>query len=209
MPRWSPSGDRLAFVSDRSGAYEVYTVRADGSDLQPLDPAQQNTFYPVWSPAGDRILYDIREQRRSRMMISPWPKGERPAEDVTVLPDADQRFVPVDWSPDGALLAGHLEHTRGAPGGIAIYRFKSRDYQRLTESGIYPHWLSDSRHIVYAEENGKKIFVVDTTTRQVRTFPLDLHGNLDSFSMTAAKDGHTLYFIESDQEADLWLLDLP
>src|SRR5207245_711687 len=123
--------------------------------------------------------------------------------------DADQRFVPTAWSPDGALLTGHLEHISGAPGGIAIYRFKSRDYQRLTERGVYPQWLPDSRHVVYAEENAKKIFIVDATTRQVRDFPLDLHGNLDIFSISAAKDGHTLYFTETDQEADLWLLDLP
>ncbi len=36
MPAWSPDGQIIAFVSDRDGAWAVWMVRPDGSDLQKL-----------------------------------------------------------------------------------------------------------------------------------------------------------------------------
>ena len=33
-PTWSPDGTRIAFLTDRDGDWEIYTMKADGSDLQ-------------------------------------------------------------------------------------------------------------------------------------------------------------------------------
>jgi len=204
---WSPAGDRLAFASDRTGQYKVYTVRADGSDLQPLDTSRENVLYPVWSPAGDRIAYSVTD-RRYRTLISHWPPEDRPAEELPALPDAGENFVPVDWSPDGTLLAGYREQPGREAGGIVLYRFKTRDYVRLTDRGVYPRWLPDSRRLVYSEPDVKKIYVLDAPSRQVREIPLDLSGRFDSFSTTLSRDGRTLFLTQVEQEADLWLLDL-
>jgi uncharacterized protein YgiM (DUF1202 family) len=35
-PAWSPDGSRIAFLTDRSGQWEIWVVNADGSDPQPL-----------------------------------------------------------------------------------------------------------------------------------------------------------------------------
>ncbi|MGF7473866.1 hypothetical protein WFJ45_24395, partial [Salmonella enterica subsp. enterica serovar Minnesota] len=32
VPRWSPDGSRIAFYSNRSGKYEIWTVKPDGSE---------------------------------------------------------------------------------------------------------------------------------------------------------------------------------
>jgi TolB protein len=37
-PAWSPDGSRIAFVTDRTGRWEVWVMSADGSDQQPLLP---------------------------------------------------------------------------------------------------------------------------------------------------------------------------
>ncbi len=36
-PAVSPDGTRIAFASDRSGAYRIYTIKPDGSDVTPLE----------------------------------------------------------------------------------------------------------------------------------------------------------------------------
>ena len=36
FPAWSPTGDRIAFTSDRDGDYEIYSIRSDGADLKRL-----------------------------------------------------------------------------------------------------------------------------------------------------------------------------
>ena len=52
---WSPDGEWIAFVSDRAGNSDLYRMRPDGSDLQPilLSPAYEGD--PSWSPDGQRL----------------------------------------------------------------------------------------------------------------------------------------------------------
>jgi len=47
-PAWSPDGRYLAFVSNRSGAPEVWVAAIDGSSLQQLTNAGQYVRFPFW-----------------------------------------------------------------------------------------------------------------------------------------------------------------
>jgi tetratricopeptide (TPR) repeat protein len=52
------SDDLILYVSDRSGTSSLYTIRADGSDLQPVPLDGRSSYaFPHWSPDGTRILY--------------------------------------------------------------------------------------------------------------------------------------------------------
>jgi dipeptidyl aminopeptidase/acylaminoacyl peptidase len=39
-PTWSPDGSQIAFLTDRSGQWEIWTMNADGSNQQPLVTAE-------------------------------------------------------------------------------------------------------------------------------------------------------------------------
>jgi TolB protein len=45
-PAWSPDGSRLAYVCNDGGPVTVCTMRADGTDRQPVGFGQ----HPAWSP---------------------------------------------------------------------------------------------------------------------------------------------------------------
>jgi Tol biopolymer transport system component len=48
-PTWSPDGKQIAFVSNRSGAPELWVVNVDGSNLRQLTSAGESVRYPFWS----------------------------------------------------------------------------------------------------------------------------------------------------------------
>lgn len=57
QPRWSPDGRRIAFTSDRSGANNIWTVAADGSDLRQVsDESFRLLNNPTWTPDGAYIV---------------------------------------------------------------------------------------------------------------------------------------------------------
>ena len=65
MPALSPSGDRLAFVSDRDGAMEIWL--ADGGRDGPLERRQTDLDLEAiprlaWSPAGDALVFSLPVQ---------------------------------------------------------------------------------------------------------------------------------------------------
>ncbi len=35
-PTWSPDGSKIAFLTDRSGQWEIWIMNADGSDQRPM-----------------------------------------------------------------------------------------------------------------------------------------------------------------------------
>jgi len=50
LPVWSPWGDAIAFVSDRSGVWALYIIRLDGSDLRKVADLGGTYDPPLWSP---------------------------------------------------------------------------------------------------------------------------------------------------------------
>jgi Tol biopolymer transport system component len=57
QPRFSPDGKRVAFVSDRSGDDNVWTVSLDGRDTLQISKGVDNGYLsPVWTPDGEYIV---------------------------------------------------------------------------------------------------------------------------------------------------------
>jgi dipeptidyl aminopeptidase/acylaminoacyl peptidase len=66
-PSFSPDGQRVAYISDRGGYLNIWTMAADGSDQRQLTNLPEDQDYPEndyiqsiglrWSPDGRRILH--------------------------------------------------------------------------------------------------------------------------------------------------------
>ena len=57
LPRPSPDGKRLAFVSNRDGNFEVYVSAADGADPVNVTNHPCCDTFPVWSPDGKSLAF--------------------------------------------------------------------------------------------------------------------------------------------------------
>lgn len=47
-PRWSPDGRHIVFASSRAGTYDLYTMRADGTEVRRLTRGG-DCYTPDWS----------------------------------------------------------------------------------------------------------------------------------------------------------------
>jgi Tol biopolymer transport system component len=68
--QFSPDGRRIAFLSSRSGAQEIWVSRSDGSY-----PRQITWFEgvqigaPQWAPDNERIVFHARRQGRAELFV--------------------------------------------------------------------------------------------------------------------------------------------
>ena len=74
QPVFSPDGDRILFVSDRSGNENLWVVDADGSNPRPVTEERGDFHFadPEWSPEGDYILVRRNEAGSPNPGRTPW-----------------------------------------------------------------------------------------------------------------------------------------
>jgi dipeptidyl aminopeptidase/acylaminoacyl peptidase len=56
-PRWSPDGSRLAFLSTRAGAPQIFVAHADGSNPQKITDVPEGVSEFVWSPDSKMFAF--------------------------------------------------------------------------------------------------------------------------------------------------------
>jgi dipeptidyl aminopeptidase/acylaminoacyl peptidase len=56
-PDWAPKGNWIAFASNRSGTYQIWIVRPDGSGLKQVTTDGWEKSFPAFSPDGSRIVF--------------------------------------------------------------------------------------------------------------------------------------------------------
>jgi Tol biopolymer transport system component len=204
FPRWSPDGKRIAAHSDRSGKYELWLINPDGSGLRQLTStsAPNTVLYPVWSPDGTRIAYTINEVNTSIVDANrSW--NEQSPESLPGASESNTHFsTPFSWSTDGRRLAGWAV---GGSRGIIVYSLESRTYEKLTDAGSFPVWLSDNRRLLFIDQ--RKIQLVDSQTKKVHeVLSAAPYAIGQGFSLT--RDDRLIYYHLTQTEADIWLMTM-
>ena len=195
-PRWSPDGQRISFFTDRTGRYELWQIKPDGSEAQQLTwTTGPQIQMPHWSPDGQLILCSL--QNRPPFLLNPrlpWTQQTPQS-----LPSAGfpENFLVSSWSPDGQRLLGYRN-------GVITYTFATQQYERLTNAGYLPLWLKDNRHAVFIATD--KLCLLDTQTRQVTELLSVAPRLLQSISVAA--DNRFISLSVNTTEADIWLATL-
>ena len=94
------AGGQIAFLTDRDGNYEIYTMKADGSGQVNLTNNPSFDDGATWSPDGSKIVfYTDRDGNSEIYVMNADGSG---LVNLTNDPGSDQ--VPA-WSPDGTKIA--------------------------------------------------------------------------------------------------------
>jgi hypothetical protein len=62
QPDWNRLTNQIVFASDRSGVFEIWCVRPDGSDLRQLTASGQTKRHPSLSQDGRRLAFQMRAE---------------------------------------------------------------------------------------------------------------------------------------------------
>ncbi|MCB9451313.1 MAG: PD40 domain-containing protein [Anaerolineaceae bacterium] len=168
-----PQNGRIAFVSNRSGNDQIYTMNDDGTDIQQITFDGWSNIDPNWSPDGSRIAYVSRGSGILSINII----DSDGLNNTTLTNVAD---VDPNWSPTGDKIA----FSRYTDNGSDIYIINT-DGSGLTKVvdghnaayNIQPTWSPDGTHLLYVyntklsgePRSSFKIRIVDLATGQEST----------------------------------------
>jgi len=203
-PAWAPDSEQIYFFSDRTGRYEQWRIRRDGSGLQQLSLTEGTSMSnPLPSPDGKTLAVPVFSGDGATTSGLLDLTGTLPQRSVQHLPavDATHGFGIAGWSPDGKWLVGILTTTTTGD-GVTIYSLQTKKYETLTSTGYPVGWLPDSRRILYRDKNS--LLTVDVSTKKTQTVMDKMGIGIANFSL--ARDGRTLIAVRGDNQADIWMV---
>lgn len=144
-PQYSPDGSRIVFESTRSGAYEIWMSRSDGTGLIQLTHFNTVTGTPRWSPDGEQIAFDSRAPGNADIFVMDSRGGS-----IRQLTHEPSTEVVPSWSRDGRWIYFASERS----GKWEVWKTPSVGGQaiQVTHAGGYGGFeSSDGKYFYYAK----------------------------------------------------------
>jgi dipeptidyl aminopeptidase/acylaminoacyl peptidase len=185
-PRWSPSGDRIAFLSARGGPPQVYLMRLRGGEPYPVTDAETGVNSFQWGPDGNRLAYtmtdpksnvekqrekekrDVNRVNEEHRYAHLYTTEVKPADDTTRtvqrLTRGDFHVTGFDWAPDGEAIAFARQPTPSVNSRIerdlSVVPADSGAVEPLVERlGIDhdPRYSPDGQRVAFESMGGTKV----------------------------------------------------
>jgi dipeptidyl aminopeptidase/acylaminoacyl peptidase len=156
-PIWTPRGDRVTFMSDRAGSWNLYWQPADGSgQAERLTTSEYTQFPGSWSPDGKLLVF---QEERTETGSDIWilsMEGERTARPLLQEKFNERRPM---FSPNGRWIL-YVSDESGRD-EVYVQPFPGPGAKRQVSSGggTNPLWNPNGREIFY--RNGDQMMAVE------------------------------------------------
>lgn len=206
-PRFSPDGQRIAFVGDVGGVSDIYIVNADGSNLKRVTSNARNNRHATWSPDGQWLAFGSDRTGNWDVYVARADGSD--LRNLTNAPSDDN--LPA-WSPDGQRIA--FQSDRAGPNGrmqiwtIDVAGGRPLNLSNSNASDSFPQWSPNGDLLsFYSERDGnREIYIMNADGGEQRN--LTNHPAKDELAVWST-DGRWLVFAsDRDGNMDLYSLRL-
>ena len=190
-PAWSPDGRNVAYLSDRSGEYEIYVRPSDGTGTERRVTTDGDIWrYPViWSPDSTMLAYSDKKKRLRYVNVS---NGR------TIDADRSQHndITNYTWSPDSRWIA-YSKQADNQFSEIWVYSVTSGKAQKLTggmTSDTEPVFDPKGRYLYFRSNRDFNLTFSSWEFNYLYTNPTRVYVGI------LAADGPALFLPASDEE---------
>ncbi len=206
---WSPDGQKIAIISDRSGNWNIWVINPDGSHPQVLTADHQATS-PSWSPDGSMITYATDRESGMRFWTDLWTMKsdgslQKPLSQTPTLKD----LFPA-WSPDGESITFLMLDMTAAPAWqIILMDVESRQSHEIPSDKILSTrlaWSPDGKEIVFISNRSSKpeLWIMNRDGKEARPVT---HDGAEKEHPDWSPDGKWIAFASKRSgNFDIWLV---
>lgn len=196
---WSPDDKQIAFVTNISGRYNIWTSPAQGGWPVQLTISNQRQANISWSPKGRWIAYNSDYDGNEQWDLFLVSTSNGQVVNLTNTPEISEEGAA--WSPDGEKLAYSVKPKESPNYEIDTIEILSKKVIHLTSntppqfSNVNPIWSKDGKWVVFTRQqaDGKDsdVFIVSSAGGQATD--LTQHNGELNFSATdISPDGKTV-----------------
>jgi subtilisin family serine protease len=160
-PSISPSGQDIAFTSNRDGNWEIYIISVDGTNEQRITNSPASEYAPTWSPDGRFLAYQSTMSGNDQLYIHELANGR-----ITQLTNGTTGMVGAVWSPDGRYIAAYT--LTDVPHVMVVDRNTGtlRDFGE----GIVNAWLDHERLLLHRRDENEtnNVYLLNITTQHIQ-----------------------------------------
>ena len=143
LPRWSPNGKQIAYMSHRPGRpWRIYILQLESGTTREASEGDDGQGAPTWSPDGRFISYGNVDCEDSHSCAI--HRIDLATRKVQTLPDSGGLFT-ARWSPDGRYIAAlHLEQHQ-----LMLFDVRDEKWRKLADgiNGNDLGWSPDSVYL--------------------------------------------------------------
>jgi Tol biopolymer transport system component len=163
LPIWSPDGMRIAFASNRTGAFDLYLKSSNGSVTEERLVDSPNTKQAQdWSRDGRWLLYyEVNSQTGRDLSALDMTSLDRTPRVVAKTP-AEETLA--QFSPDGRLVAYQTDESGRFEVVVQSFPDAGGKWQVSTSGGVAPRWRADGKELYFLAPDATMMAVAVTST---------------------------------------------